>query len=117
MSRELEKYVDVNGALARMGGNAKIYAKALNMFLNSKEMENFEAAVLENNLEKAGGHIHTLKGVAGNLSLTGLSEQSGRIMLKLKRGEAVDPQWIENFRETYALTLDRVRELIRELES
>ncbi len=115
MRRELKEYIDVDGALARMCGSRKIYAKALRMFLDSKEMESFETAVLDNNLEEAGERLHTLKGLAGNLALTGLFEQSGRLMQKLRLGETLDSQSLESYRKTYVLTLGYVQETVREL--
>ncbi len=118
MSQDLKKYIDVEDALVRMCGSKKLYAQMLNMFLGGKEIEGFEAAVSEKDLGKAGGHIHTLKGVAGNLSLTRLFAQSDSITQKLRLGEAVDdPQLLESFRETYALTRSCIQELIRELDS
>lgn len=112
----MSKYIDLDDALTRMCGNKKIYAKTLNMFLDSKELEAFEAAMQENDFTRAGGHIHTLKGVAGNLSLTALFEQSEPLIQKLRQGE-LDTGMIENYRETHAQTRAAVQQLIPQLSA
>ncbi len=121
MRPEFQKYIDVidvEDALVRMYGSKHLYAQMLNMFLGGQEMEKFEAAVSENKLGKAGEYIHTLKGVAGNLSLRRLFAQSEHISQKLRLGETVDdPHLFENFRETYALTRSCVQALIEELNA
>lgn len=116
MSRDMKQYIDVDDALIRMFGNKKLYAKTLNMFLAGKEFENLEAAIAENNLGKAGELIHTLKGVAGNLSLTALFDQSAQLMQKLRQGE-FDLAMIETYRETYRLTCGFTREVIEQLSA
>jgi HPt (histidine-containing phosphotransfer) domain-containing protein len=114
MGQELKKYIDVDDALVRMCGNKKIYAMTLNMFLSSEELDKFDEALLKNDLSGAGGCIHTLKGVAGNLSLTELYNQSEPLIQKLKRGE-LDSALIENYRATHALTRGFVKEIIPQL--
>jgi HPt (histidine-containing phosphotransfer) domain-containing protein len=116
MSQDIKQYIDVDDALLRMLGNKKLYVKTLNMFLAGKEFENWEAAIAENNLGKAGELVHTLKGVAGNLSLTALFDQSAQLMQKLRQGE-LDAAMIETYRETYRLTRDFTREAIKQLSA
>ena len=114
MSQDIKKYVDVDGALARMRGNKKLYVKMLGMFLAGKEFENFEAAIAENDLGKAGDLAHTIKGVTGNLSLTALFEQSAALMQQLREG-TFDQALVDAYRETYALTRGFVTQTIEQL--
>lgn len=114
MAQGMNRYVDADDALTRMCGNEKIYIKTLNMFLANKEFEKYEAAVSAGDLPQASGHLHTLKGVAGNLSLTALFSLSEPLIQKLKAGEP-DPKMIADYRETYSQTRGAVETLIQEL--
>lgn len=72
--------VDIDGGLARLGGNEKIYTKLLGSFtkaINQYYVEpDFSATDYGDIIEKA----HALKGAAGNLSITPLYEAYTKIV-------------------------------------
>ena len=116
MSQELSKYVDVDGALTRLRGNKKLYAKMLNMFLNVNEFTEFEEAIAKEDLNRAADLAHSIKGMTGNLSLTTLFEQSEKLMHQLRQGE-LNQELIALYRETYTLTRGFVEEVKTQMEN
>jgi HPt (histidine-containing phosphotransfer) domain-containing protein len=110
MNAEIKDYIDIESALARMRGNKTLYAKMLGLFFAGNDLTELEAAVAENALDKAQSIAHAIKGVAGNLSLTALYDESAALMQTLRRGE-LDPQRFEEFCETYSETRSLVPEV------
>ena len=95
--------VDVQGALERMMGNEKLLARLLGKFLDDKNYEHLEAAFAAQDAEAALNAAHTLKGVAGNLSVTTVYELAGRQCDLLRAGSpdeaaALMPQLDEAYR-------------------
>ena len=67
---ELDDYgFDTKTALVRFSGNSEIYKRLLLMYFDDKNFETLETALKENDVETAFRAAHTLKGVAGNLSM------------------------------------------------
>lgn len=95
---QIAEYVDKEGALARVRGNATIYKKMLGMLLNSAEFAAFEDAMAAGDLARAGEVAHGIKGMTGNLSLPRLFESSTRLMTELREGKA-DPDLLARYRE------------------
>ena len=95
--------VDVQGALDRMMGNEKLLAHLLGKFLDDTSFSRLETALAEHDADAAFGAAHTLKGVAGNLSVTTVYELAGRQCDLLRAGSpdeaaALMPQLSEAYR-------------------
>ena len=91
--------IDVQGALDRMMGNARLLGK----FLDDQSFAHLEAAFAAQDAEAALNAAHTLKGVAGNLSVTTVYELAGRQCDLLRAGSpdeaaALMPQLSEAYR-------------------
>ena len=92
--------IDLADGLKRLGGNRKLYLKLLKDFANKygmvvKEIEN---AIQSGNLLAAKNIAHTVKGTAGNLSVTGAQQAA------LELEEAIT----KNDAENYKLCLSRL---------
>lgn len=79
--------VDYEGALSRFMGNEALLARFLKKFLDDPNFLNLQSALEQGETEKAFQAAHTLKGVAGNLSLSGLYEQAAKISELLRGGD------------------------------
>ena len=79
--------VDYDGALSRFMGNEALLMRFLNKFLDDPNFLNLATALAQGDAEKAFQAAHTLKGVAGNLSLSGLYEQAAKISEALRSGD------------------------------
>lgn len=71
----LDAGINYEEGVARFVGNAEIYNKFLNDFISDKTFSDLEAAMNDKNIEAAFQAGHTLKGVAGNLSLNNLYDK------------------------------------------
>jgi len=96
-------------ALTRFGGNEAIFKTLLKKFMENPYFHELELALDKDSLDlmQAEQAVHTLKGVAGNLSLSALYEAATALNKDLK--EQVD--YSENYtkvKEIYALTMEKV---------
>ncbi|MCL2821006.1 MAG: Hpt domain-containing protein [Oscillospiraceae bacterium] len=80
------EYIDVPDALKRIGGSMDLYKRLLNQFTGGDHIDPLEEALSVGALDEASRLIHTLKGVAANLSLIKLSSVSKELEDKLKNG-------------------------------
>ena len=67
-----EDYIDVNDALKRLGGNMNLYKRLLGQFIAGNHIEPLEEALKNGAKDDASRLVHTLKGLAANLSLVKL---------------------------------------------
>ena len=67
-----KKLIDADEALLRLGGNQQVYKMLLKKFLNNTYFNDLTNHLSSGNLVEAEHSAHTIKGTAGNLSLTAL---------------------------------------------
>ncbi len=82
--------IQVEDALGRFMGNEKLLERFLLKFLDDRNYEQLKAAIEEKDRETELRCSHTLKGVCGNLSMTGLYDLFTR-QVELMRAD----QWEE----------------------
>ena len=80
------EYVDIKDALKRIGGSMDLYKRLLTQFTGGDHIDPLEEALSTGAMEEASRLIHTLKGVAANLSLVKLSTIAGDLEHKVKSG-------------------------------
>lgn len=87
-----EKYmeIDIQGTIERLHMDENIIKNLIKMTLNGDMLDNLKNSFNNNNLEEAKHSIHTIKGTAANVGLTGLSNLALEIELKLKDNEYFD---------------------------
>ena len=79
------EFVDVPDALKRIGGSMDLYKRLLGQFTGGDHINPLEEA-LGTSSEEASRLIHTLKGVAANLSLKKLSTAASDLEHSIKNG-------------------------------
>ena len=67
---ETNEYLDLDDALARIGGNMSLYKRLLGRFIEGNHYDELEQALQSGDMEEAARQAHSLKGVSANLSLT-----------------------------------------------
>ena len=77
MTREYKEKLQANGvnlssALNRFMDNEQLYERILSKFPMDENFLQMEKCLVENNINQAFSHAHTLKGLAGTLDLTTL---------------------------------------------
>lgn len=64
--------VDYEGTIERFGNNLDMYIKFLNKFCDDKNFIGLQESVKNKDFENMLIHVHTLKGITGNMGLTKL---------------------------------------------
>jgi len=85
MSTNIE-YIDVQDALKRIGGSMDLYKRLLNQFTGGDHIDPLEEALSVGAMDEASRLIHSLKGVAANLSLVKISTLAADLEHKVKDG-------------------------------
>jgi len=106
-------YVDMADGVKRVMNNAKLYVKLIAKFRDDTKTDDIEAALAAGDMEKARNAVHTLKGVAANLSLVELFKQSLELEGQIKSG-TVNPTQIETLKTVFAATIQEVNKVITE---
>lgn len=84
----LDAGVEVEQAVLRFGGNTGLYEKCLRSFIQDGTFHEISTAFSANDMKTAENAVHTLKGVAGNLSMTRLYNICSEMMVRFRLGEA-----------------------------
>ena len=103
-------YVDVKDALSRIGGSMELYKRLLKQFVGGNHIDPLEEALNAGAMTEASSLIHTLKGVAANLSLIKLSLTAGELEQKVKNG--LDPSdTFAELKHAYMVTSDEIAKI------
>jgi HPt (histidine-containing phosphotransfer) domain-containing protein len=106
-------YIDIEEGRKRVMGNTKLYVKLLNKFKVDPNLEALLSAVAGMDYEKAQGLVHTIKGIAANLSLIELYKQSVEFESQIKNKE-VKPGGPESFKTCFEETIKNVDKVIEQ---
>lgn len=81
--------LDLNQAMRRMGGNAKLMRKLIGRFAETQAdtMARIQAAMDSSDLDTATREAHTTKGLAGNIGATQLLARAGAVEGLLKHAQ------------------------------
>ena len=103
--------INVEEGLGRLNGNKKLYFMLLQRFNGEELLQELEAAVKENDFEKAVFKAHTLKGLAANLSMPQLQEISLKIETAAKANINPD-EFLSLLKDELGKVLVAIEELI-----
>ena len=104
-------YINAEEGIKRVVNNGKLYAKLLTKFKTDTNLNDLAAFVEAQDWEKARAAAHTIKGIAGNLSLTELYKQSLDLETQIK-GQSLQPDSLENLKTCFTETLCAVEKVI-----
>jgi len=104
-------YINEEEGKKRVMNNGKLYAKLLTKFKNDTNLNDFVTHVGAEDWDKAKAAVHTVKGIAANLSLTELFNQSLDVETQVK-GKSLNPQSLENIKACFAETIVQVEKVI-----
>lgn len=84
-----EGHIDADGGVERCAGNEALYRRLLVKFLHKNRYGELKEALSRGELNIAEAASHDLKGVGGNLSITGLSAAAAALnnVLKPQKGD------------------------------
>jgi len=108
-------FIDFEDGLKRVMNNKPFFIKMLGRFKDDPNLQRMEEALAANDFEKAQIAAHTLKGLAGNLSLTELFKQSREIETQIK-AKSVNPGQLDILKDVYTQTVAEVDKVITDNE-
>lgn len=94
----------------------KIYAKMLDLFLQSEEFAQLEQTLEAGDVERSGDLAHDVTGVPGNLALDALFDVSTTLMGQLREG-VIDEPAVHDFFATLKITQRYVEEEVVALQA
>jgi len=104
-------YINEEEGKKRLMNNGKLFAKILTKFKVDTKLDDLITFVDAQEWEKAQSAAHTVKGIAANLSLTELFNQSLDVETQLK-GKTLNPVSLENLKSCFAETVIQVDKVI-----
>lgn len=103
--------IDYDNGVERFSGSDSVYQKFLRMFPDDSSFNNAAKAINKANLEEAFNNAHTLKGTAGNLSLTDLYDTASLLVEDLRNKKTDDlPGLLAKVTESYEKTVKAIQE-------
>lgn len=111
-----EQYIDLDGALARVRGNKKLFRRMLELFFESDEFAKFDQSLSSDKISESAEIAHAIKGMTGNLSMNALFEASTKLMNELRAGEKNQAS-IDEYQRAYQNTLAAAKALAAELDA
>jgi HPt (histidine-containing phosphotransfer) domain-containing protein len=106
-------YVNFADGVKRVMNNVKLYVKLLNKFKADTTLDDLEASLAAGDLEKAQASAHTIKGVAANLSLSELFNQTLELETQIK-AKSPKPEQMETVKTVFAGTLQEIDKVVAE---
>ena len=104
-------YINEEEGKKRVMNNGKLYAKLLTKFKTDTNLNDLADFVESQNWEKAQVIIHTIKGIAANLSLTELFNQAIDVEAQIK-GKSLKQESFEGLKACFTETLIQVDKVI-----
>ena len=104
-------FVDEKNAVARLGGNKKLYRSLLKSFRSDTQFEGLKNEMAAGNIEKSRLAAHSIKGVAANLSLNVLREEATKLEAQLK-DDQIDMNTLKNLEIALDATIKEIDEIL-----
>ena len=104
-------YINEEEGKKRVMNNGKLYAKLLTKFKTDTNLDDLLTFAASQEWEKAQAAIHTIKGVAANLSLSELFNQSLDVETQIK-GKSLNPESLEKLKICFSETLAALDKVI-----
>jgi HPt (histidine-containing phosphotransfer) domain-containing protein len=106
-------YVNFEEGVNRVMNNAKLYIRLLAKFKTDTNLDELLDFLNAGDYEKAQAAVHTIKGVAANLSLDELFKQTLELETQIK-AHAASPGQIETVKTTFNETLKNIDKVIEQ---
>jgi HPt (histidine-containing phosphotransfer) domain-containing protein len=104
-------YINEEEGKKRVMNNGKLYAKLLTKFKADTSLNDLSAFAEAENWEKAQAAAHTLKGIAANLSLTELFNQSLDVETQIK-GKSLKNESLDKLKACFTETVVQAEKVI-----
>lgn len=111
------EHIDIQGALALLGGSKKLYAKLLSSFYKKyKDMQgSLEDLVATGNFEEARRLAHSIKGLCGNLGAGQLQDLSKQLEYAYRDKDTVYIELLPKFYQELHIIIGLIPGLISDM--
>jgi len=106
-------YINEEEGKKRVMNRVDIYIRLLNKFKTETNLDDLLAYSVAQDWEKAQAAAHTIKGIAANLSLTELFNQSLDVETQIK-GKSLKNESLENLKACFTGTISAIEKVITE---
>jgi len=106
-------YINAEEGKKRVMNNGKLYAKLLTKFKAGTNLDDLIATAVAQDWDKAQAAAHTIKGIAANLSMTELFNQSLDVETQVK-GKSIKNESLESLKVCFNETLLAADKVIAE---
>lgn len=103
--QETLQYVDYNDALSRLYGNIDIYKSLLSKFICSTLLDELEYNLKNNKIDDAIISVHSMKGIAANLSLKVMYDHALKFEQSIKLNNTVN---FDDIKNTWHKTVEQI---------
>ncbi|TCK05638.1 PAS domain-containing hybrid sensor histidine kinase/response regulator [Marinobacterium mangrovicola] len=102
---------DTQSALRRFGGDEQLLKHLCDQFIeqHSEDAQRIEVAIAKQDRSQAALITHSLKGIAGNLALAELKQQSGTLETSLRRNMLPTEAQLSAFRQSLEQAIEAMR--------
>ena len=90
-----DDYMNLNDAMQRLGGNEKLYKRLLMQFIAGEYTALADTIAQSGDIQEVKAHVHTIKGVASNLSLDKVHHICAEIEEKIHNGQEYADDMVE----------------------
>jgi HPt (histidine-containing phosphotransfer) domain-containing protein len=106
-------YVNFEEGIKRVVNNTGLYLKLLAKFKTGTNLDELFGSLSKGDYGKAQAAVHTVKGVAANLSLDELFKQTRELETQIK-AQAVSPEQIKTVEITFHETIKNIDKVIEQ---
>jgi CheY-like chemotaxis protein/HPt (histidine-containing phosphotransfer) domain-containing protein len=106
--------IDMNAALARLGGHSALLTRLLGVFTQDfgTTLQHIHDAIDAGDLAGAAEFVHKIRGAAGNLSAPDLYQAATLLEERLREQNSVPPELLRAFGEAYETLMQTARSAI-----
>jgi len=105
-------YANLDEGIIRVANNKGLYAKLLGKIMEDKNYSLLTEDMAADDIPNALAHVHAIKGVSANLSLTDLNEKCIALEADMKEGGANKAALFEALKTSYAETQNVLPQVI-----
>ena len=105
----LDKLLDADAALGRLGGNRKLLDTLLKKFARETYLDQLKNEIAAQDFGAAAKTAHTIKGVSSNLSMTGLYNLIVVLEQQLKN-DGYEEETLKDTEAVYTETLSAINQ-------
>jgi HPt (histidine-containing phosphotransfer) domain-containing protein len=108
-------YVNEEEGKKRVMNNDKLYVRLMKKFRDETTLDGYSEFLDTGDWDKLKTLIHTIKGIAANLSLAELFKQSVNMEAHIKN-DSLTPDFTDSYKECFAQTMIEADKVIKKYE-